>query len=176
LTVSKTFLLSLIALFAGCSVLLGREAKPLDRRASLAWEQARSDHAADRAQGLNRLAGVYRRPAPLTLSDPRPFLFSRAFTWVEARPLDFLPTFAAEGPRSGRTEGAPVNSPEDRSNVFLPKFDYAWGEVSFFYGKSIGSGQIDRELIGGSIYGEAGNDKTRISVGASYGTLNDRRR
>jgi len=172
----KSVSLSVIALLAGCSVLAG-EAKSLDQTATLTLAKAGSGRAtADRAESLKRLPAVYYRPAPLTLSDPRPFLFSRAFTWVEARPVDFLPTFAAEDPRPLRPDAAPVNTPEDRSTDFLPKFDYAWGEVSFFYGRSTGTGKIDRELTAGSIYGEVGNDKTRISVGASYGELNDRRR
>src|SRR6185369_15763413 len=173
----KSVSLSVMALLAGCSILLAGEAKSLDQTATLTLAKAGSGRAtADRAESLKRLPAVYYRPAPLTLSDPRPFLFSSAFTWVEARPLDFLPTFAAEDPRPLRPDAAPVNTPEDRSTDFLPKFDYAWGEVSFFYGRSTGTGKIDREAKAGSIYGEVGNDKTRISVGASYGELNDRRR
>jgi len=172
----KSVSLSVIALLAGCSVLAG-EAKSLDQTATLTLAKAGSGRAtADRAESLKRLPAVYYRPAPLTLSDPRPFLFSRAFTWIEARPLDFLPTFVAKDPRPLRSDAAPANIPEDRSTDLLSKFDYAWGEVSFFYGRSTGTGKIDRELTAGSIYGEVGNDKTRISVGASYGELNDRRR
>ncbi len=165
-----------MTLVGTCSVLCAGEMKSTDPAASLTLEKAGGNRAADRAESFKRLPVVYHRPAPLTLSDPREFLFSRAFTWVEARPLDFLPTFVAESPRPAPIAGMPATVTEDRAIDFLPRFDYAWGEVSFFYGKSIGSGKIDREVIGGSVYGEVGNEKTRISVGATYGELNDRRR
>jgi len=163
-----------VALLVGCSVVLAGEVK--SPAATLTLEKAGSSRTADRAESFKKLPAAYHRPAAVTLSDARPFLFSRAFTWIEARPLDFLPTFVATSPPPVSVPSMPVTAPEARSTAFLPKFDYAWGEVSVFYGKSIGSGKIDREVIGGSVYGEAGNEKTRISVGASYGELNDRRR
>ena len=54
----------------------------------------------------------------------------------------------------------------------LPRFDYAHGEVGFLYGKS--SGKFGREVKEGYILSEFGNDKTQITVGASYGQSNGR--
>ncbi len=48
----------------------------------------------------------------------------------------------------------------------LPSFDYASGEVGFFYGRS--TGKFGREVKQGYILSEMGDDKTHITVGASY--------
>ncbi len=54
----------------------------------------------------------------------------------------------------------------------LPKFDYAGGEVGFFYGKS--SGKFGREVEAGYIFGEVVDGNTHISAGASYEHSNGR--
>jgi hypothetical protein len=113
----------------------------------------------------------YNGLSPLTLADGRFFLFPSAFAWMEATP-DFLPTFTAEEPRRVTPAATYRTDSNNKALDLLPKFDYAWGEVGFFYGRS--SGKFGREVKQGNILGEIGNDKTQINFGASYGQSNGR--
>jgi hypothetical protein len=112
------------------------------------------------------LNSVYYGPAPLTLADGRLFSFSRAFGWMEATPVDFLPYFVAAGP----VMVPPFAVQPRESNVpgsLVPRFDYATGEVGVFYGRS--TGKYSHEITQGYILGTVGNENTQITVGAAYG-------
>ena len=132
---------------------------------------------------LNR---SHLRIPSLALSDRQPFSFSEPvssplfFNWMETTP-DFLPAFASVTPNRGSTRNTAterrgyskdvVNSKEAvdvRSNLF----DYAGGEVGFLYGRS--TGKYGRDYMQGYIFGEVGDDKFHISVGASYEESNGR--
>jgi hypothetical protein len=131
------------------------------------------------AQSALAQAGIlpnntYDGLASLTLADGRFFSFPSAFGWMEltATP-DFLPATTLEAPR----RVAPVattyrTDAGTKAMELLPRFDYAHGEVGFLYGKS--SGKFGREVKEGYILSEFGNDKTQITVGASYGQSNGR--
>jgi hypothetical protein len=104
---------------------------------------------------------------PLTLVDGRLFSFPRAFGWVEATPSDFLPAFTTQAlPRTTPVTILPGDT--DNRAVDLPhQFDYVSGEVSVFYGRSIGNSK--REVVQGSFLGEVVDGNTHIIVGGSYG-------
>ena len=112
----------------------------------------------------------------LTLSDETSFSFSSAFTGMETTSPEFLPALSMANvtARPQRTDSVALGKDSSKEVVDVrPKlFDYAGGEVGFFYGKS--SGKYGREVKGGYIRGEAGDDKFRISAGAAYEESNGR--
>jgi len=103
---------------------------------------------------------------PLTLVDGRLFSFPRAFGWVEATPSDFLPAFSAQVlPRA--TPVAVLSGDPDTRAVDLPRqFEYVSGEVSVFYGRSIGNS--NRKVKQGSFLSQMMDRNTQIIVGGSY--------
>jgi hypothetical protein len=115
------------------------------------------------------LPTIYSAPESIALSDQVTFYFPRSFAWISATPVDFLPGFALApmpiyGGVAPASEGG--ESPDGKGN-FIPKVDYAGGEVGFLFGKSL-DGQIKREVESGYILGEIISGKTHIEVGASY--------
>lgn len=114
----------------------------------------------------------------LALSEGGRFSFLSSLSWMTP---DFLPELSAEeAPRTVSHNVAASNATtlgrdSDGKQVVeaaRPFFDYATGEVGFFYGRS--SGKFGREIVQGYIFGEVGNDKVHISVGASYEESNGR--
>lgn len=109
----------------------------------------------------------YYSPGELWFATRGPFAFENAFGWVEATPLDFLPEFDAT-PMPQTTAAATAARPDQyKLGALFPQIDYAGGEVSFFYGKSL-DGRYNRELKGGYILGEIISGKTQLNVGAWY--------
>ena len=104
---------------------------------------------------------------PLTLVDGRIFSFPRAFGWVEAMPGDFLPAFTGQAlPRA--TPVTVLSGETDSEAVDVPyPFSYVRGEVSVFYGRSIGKSK--REAVQGSFLGEVVDGNTQLIIGGSYG-------
>jgi len=104
---------------------------------------------------------------PLTLIDGRLFSFPRAFGWVEATPTDFLPAFTTQAV-SRMAPVAILPGDTDAKAVDLPhQFDYVSGEVSVFYGRSLGKSK--REVGQGSFQSQVLDGNTQIIVGGSYG-------
>jgi hypothetical protein len=130
---------------------------------------------------LNR--SVLRHPS-LTLSDERLFSFSGAvvpplfFNWIGFTTLpDLLPELSATRLRSASARqaerrGYSKDSSKEVVEVRPNLFDYASGEVGFLYGRS--TGKYGRDYMQGYIFGEVGDDKFHISVGASYEESNGR--
>jgi hypothetical protein len=116
----------------------------------------------------------------LSLSDGQRFSFWGAvaapfsLSWMEPTPPDFLPALSPPPPQ---TATAPATYPRDSSkevvDVQKPNLlDYATGEVSVLYGRS--TGKFSGDLEQAYIFGEVGNDKFHISVGAGYENSNIR--
>ena len=121
-------------------------------------------------RGINNfrtLNNAWYGSGPLTLVDGRLFSFPRAFGWVEATPSDFLPAFTTQAlPRATPVTILPGDT--DSEAVDLPhQFDYVGGEVSVFYGRSLGKSK--REVVQGSFLSEVVDGNTHIIVGGSYG-------
>jgi hypothetical protein len=121
-------------------------------------------------RGINNfrtLNNAWYGSGPLTLVDGRLFSFPRAFGWVEATPSDFLPAFMTPAlPRA--TPGTILSGDTDSEAVDLPhQFNYVGGEVSVFYGRSVGKSK--REVVQGSFLSEVVDGNTHIIVGGSYG-------
>ena len=118
------------------------------------------------------LTSAWNDPVPLQLADERAFSFPSAFAWMEAPPAYYIPALAlAAPPRVVPTTRSAPDSSDSTVNL-LPQFDYAAGEVGFFYGES--SGKFGREVTAGYIFGEVVDGNTHISVGASYEHTNGR--
>ena len=97
------------------------------------------------------------------LLDGRRLSLSYGYDWIEPMPPDFLPELST-GPARVSTAATAWRDSGDKTLKMQPKpFSYAYGEVSVFYGTSTG-GKFSREVKQGHIFGEMGNDKTRISV------------
>ena len=142
-----------------------------------------SAQQAFRPDGFSALNYSLLRLPSLNLSDGGPFSFSGAaapsflFNWMEPT-SDFLPalnmaSMTARSQRANASAVSPTDSSKDvvdvqRSNLF----DYAGGEAGFLYGRS--SGKFGRDVEAGYIFGEVGNDKFHISVGAAYENLSER--
>jgi hypothetical protein len=103
----------------------------------------------------------------LTLLNRGPFSFASA---LETASRDFLPPLNMANitarPRRAAAATAADDSSKEVVDVERPLFDYATGEIGFFYGRS--TGKFDREVEAGHIFGEAGNEHFQISVGAAY--------
>ncbi|HEY1582908.1 MAG TPA: hypothetical protein VGF73_07410 [Chthoniobacterales bacterium] len=128
----------------------------------------------EHAGSFRALNNVWYGRGPLLLGDGRFFSFPSAFGWIEGTPTDFLPSFNAVG--------LPFIAPV-RTLAYVPgapafdlssQKDWVSGEVSFFYGSSLG-GRHSREVKAGSILGQIAHGDTQITVGASYGQSNGRR-
>ncbi len=124
--------------------------------------------ALGQAGSFRTLNNFWYGNGPLTLVDGRLFSFPRAFGWVEATDGDFLPTFAAQDVPRGTPATSLARSTSSEKVDLFRKPDYVGGEVSVFYGRSIG-GKYSREVESGHILGEIIQGNTRIQVGASYG-------
>jgi hypothetical protein len=121
-------------------------------------------------KGINNfrmLNNAWYGSGPLTLFDGRLFSFPRAFGWVEATPRDFLPAFTTQAlPRA--TPVTTLSGDTDSEAVDLPQpFNYVGGEVSVFYGRSLGKSK--REVVQGSFLGEVVDGNTHVIVGGTYG-------
>jgi hypothetical protein len=143
---------------------------------------------------LDSFGGALGR-TPLTLSDTRTFPFSTPMAWVDPVPNNFLPDWRPSGwatninlnyetanrqPEHATTVGSSVGYSKDVSKESPQEsrdysrsnpFEYVHGEVGFFYGSSSG-GKNHLTDEGGYIYGETGNDKFSIGVGAFYENSN----
>ena len=143
------------------------------QRASFALSQASPREMVEgrvALRGINNfrtLNNAWYGSGPLTLVDGRLFSFPRAFGWVEATRSDFLPAFTGQAlPRATSVTVLPGDS--DSEAVDLPHpFSYVGGEVSVFYGRSIGKSK--REVVQGSFLGEMVDGNTHIIMGGSYG-------
>jgi len=124
----------------------------------------RSGHGT--ADFFGTLSNAWNAPVPLTLADGRIFSFPNAFAWMEAPPVDFLPSVALAGPPRVPPATRLARDSSNKAVDLLPEFDYAGGEVGVFYGKS--SGKFGREVEAGYILGEVVDGNTHITAGASY--------
>jgi hypothetical protein len=115
------------------------------------------------------LPSIYSAPGAMTLADDAPFSFYRSFGWVGSTPVNFLPPFQAAAQPGATLAMTRIQEHglSSRMPEFLPRIDYAGGEVGFFFGKSI-DGKVDRQIESGYILGEIITGKTQISVGAYY--------
>lgn len=128
--------------------------------------------ALGQANLFGTLNNAWYGPAPLTFADGRFFSFPSAFAWTEATPVGYLPVAALEEPARGTPAAKPTGDSGNKALDLLPKFDYAGGEVGFFYGKS--NGKYSREVVAGYLFGEVVEGNTHITVGASYEHANGR--
>jgi len=127
-----------------------------------------------RAIDLSRLdAARYGYPA-LTLLNESPLSLVNAYTWFDSGPL-LLPPVGENIAASSRSARAAVQNFDDKTLLAPRKGFEVHGEVGALYGHSL-DGRVSRELEQGYIFGEIGNDKTQISVGAFYEHVNDRAR
>ena len=131
----------------------------------------------DLIEGPFQLAGLYRdtptgglfaecltgRTYPVSPSGAEPDL---EHAWTEATPVGYLPVAALEEPARGTPAAKPTGDSGNKALDLLPKFDYAGGEVGFFYGKS--NGKYSREVVAGYLFGEVVEGNTHITVGTSY--------
>jgi hypothetical protein len=125
----------------------------------------------DRPDFFSALNNSLPRFPSLALSDAQRFSFLSAFTWMEPTTPDFLPALKATAPPKANASAMPGkdSSKEVKEVVDMQRpnlFDYASGEVGFLYGQSTGKYGVEVEQ--GYIFGEVGNDKVHISVGAAY--------
>jgi hypothetical protein len=118
------------------------------------------------------LSSAYGGLPSLMLANRQLFYFPSAFAWMEATPTAFLPPFTAMEPARVRPATAFARDSGDKAVDLRPDSSYAFGEVSVFYGRS--TGKFGGEVKQGYILGGVGNDKTQITVGASYGQASGR--
>ena len=134
-----------------------------------AWAYAQQ---ADERYLFNGYNTSVSRDRSLTLTDTTRFSFLNGYSALEWIPFNFLPpelTIAnttVTSPKPAKASVTTQDSSKEVPEMRRPLFDYVSGEVGFMYGRSVGKHSGDVEA--GYILGEAGNDKTQISVGASY--------
>ncbi len=117
---------------------------------------------------FSTLNSMYYGFPSLALLDRRLFSLSNGYNWIEAAPPDFLPPLSAEEPSNVKRAVTSRRDSGDKMMEVKPKFfDYVGGEVGVLYGHSAG-GKFSGDVEQGYIVGEMGNDKTHITVGASY--------
>ena len=170
----KGVLSTVAAILAVCCSLSAQEIRvpSLMQPASLALSQASPREMVEGRVALKGI-GNYRflnnawyGSGPLTLVDGRLFSFPRAFGWVEATPSDFLPAFSAQVlPRTNPVAILP-GDPDTKAMDLPRQSEYVSGEVSVFYGRSIGNS--NREVKQGSFLSQMVDRNTQIIVGGSY--------
>jgi hypothetical protein len=133
----------------------------------------------DRALDFSRLdAARYGYPA-LTLVNESPLSLVNAYTWFDYTWFDsgplLLPPVTEGVVTSSKRAKSAVQNFDDKTLLMPHKGFEVHGEVGGLYGHSL-DGRVSRELEQGYIFGEIGNDKTQISVGAFYEHVNDRAR
>jgi len=124
----------------------------------------------NRTVSLNRLNGIPYGYPSLTLLDARSLSLTTAYTSIDPM-IDFLPPVSADDAKTVRPVGRTSAISDDKVLQVRKPFE-VHGEVGVLYGHSL-DGRVSRELEQGYIFGESGNDKTQISVGASYQHVND---
>ena len=125
---------------------------------------------------------------PLSLADGTAFPFSNNFAWMTA-PADFLPTWRPDGwgdrplnfanvgtadrRRASMSGARSYSTDTSKESVELRKslWENVHGEVGFLYGRSSG-GRFSRDVEAGYIFGEVGDDRFHVIVGASYENSN----
>ncbi len=169
------------ASFALCLSLAAQEPASSIRSADLTLKQAtprtmvQGHVVVERTGSFGALNNAWYGRGPLTLVDGRLFSFPNAFGWVEGTPGDLLPAFSPVGLH--RLIPNPMLPADDANTAALDWFeqpDYVSGEVSFFYGSTLG-GKHSHEVKAGSILGQIVHGNTQITVGASYGESSGRR-
>jgi hypothetical protein len=124
----------------------------------------------NRGFNLNTLSGVRYGYPTLTLLDGDSLSLTTAYTSIDPV-VDFLPPMSADNAKTVRSVER-TNAISDDKVLHVRKNFEVHGEVGVLYGHSL-DGRVSRELEQGYIFGEIGNDKTQISVGAFYQHLND---
>lgn len=123
-----------------------------------------------RGLNLNSLSGVRYGYPTLTLLDRDSLSLTTAYTSIDPM-IDFLPPVSADDAKTVRPVERTSAISDDEVLQVRKNFEIH-GEVGVLYGHSL-NGRVSRELEQGYIFGEIGNDKTQISVGAFYQHLND---
>jgi len=110
---------------------------------------------------------IHGLPA-LTLLDGRRIADSSAMSQMGLTGLDLFPIVFLKAVEVQKVSASPsygADAPGGVVNLQLNR-DYTGGEAGFFYGKSTGNfGREDKQAY---ILGGAGDDKTQITVGATY--------
>jgi len=122
--------------------------------------------AKKQADFFGTLTNAWNGPVPVQLADGRAFSFPSAFAWMEAPPAYYIPAMPLAAPP--RLFPIAPFAPDSRAPAvdFLPGVDYAFGEVSFLYGRY--TGKSGGDVYAGNIFGGVVEGNTHISVGASY--------
>ncbi|HYY14246.1 MAG TPA: hypothetical protein VE758_07435 [Chthoniobacterales bacterium] len=120
------------------------------------------------ADTLNSLTvGQFEIPA-LNLGNAQPFSFPSTLAWVDAAPPQFLPPLPQPAAQRTVTAGSDLGR-SSKEVVDLPRrnlLDEVHGEIGVLYGHSFGKFSGDMEA--GYIFGQVGDDKLQINVGATY--------
>lgn len=159
-----------VAGFLGCSLSISAQTTDL-----LAFSQPGQSVVNSRAISLSTLNGARYGYPTLTLLDSRFLSLANGYAWIEPQPHSLpLPAESAKTSTKISTTLPPVGDSD--KNVVTEHhnlFDYVHGEVTLFYGRSVGGGggRFSRDLEGGSVFTEMGNDRTQVSVGAYYEQL-----
>ncbi|HEY2711071.1 MAG TPA: hypothetical protein VGI60_01045 [Chthoniobacterales bacterium] len=163
----KGLRLAAAAILATCVSVSAQERTTLDSTnfldANVAAVARRADSQSNRPVNL---ANTYAAPAPLSLIDNDPFTFMEAFAWTAVTPAVVLSPVSAPNPVS--LTAPPLGMQMERQPVAIqPKSNYAWGELGGLYGTTLGD-KSSLEIRQGYLIGGFGNDRTQITVGASY--------
>jgi len=163
----KGFSLAAAAILVTCVSVSGQERMTLEPisvvNARLASAPRRAESKSSRP--LN-LAKTYAAPAPLSLIDNDPFTFMDAFAWTALTPPFVLSPLSVPNP--ALLASAPLGSQREGQSVAVQSnSNYAWGELGGLYGTTVG-GKSSLEIKQGYITGGLGNERTQVTVGASY--------
>jgi hypothetical protein len=163
----KALSLATAAILATCVSLSAQERTSLESmnflNANVASAARRADSNSNRPVNL---ANAYAAPAPLSLIDNDPFTFMEAFGWTAVTPAFVLSPLSVPNPVLLTT--LPLGIQMERQPVAIqPRSNYAWGEIGGLYGTTVG-GNSSLEIKQGHIIGGFGDERTQVTVGASY--------
>ncbi len=154
-----------VIVFLGSTLIAG----PLRLSDGLAPSSAELETASNFAVVEMSLGRSWPGLPELGLEERGRFLYPTNFGWIET-PERFLPTFQPMQPRRARMARAKslIYRGDSLADMGYEKPDlfYSGGEVGFVYGRYTGQG--GGAIKQGYFIGEIGNDKFRLSVGASF--------
>jgi hypothetical protein len=112
------------------------------------------------------LEKTYALPTPVSLIDSDPFTFMDAFAWTALTPTYVLSPLSI--PNQALLAAHPFGTLMEKQPITLERnSNYVWGEVGGRYGTTVG-GKSSLEVKEGYIVGGFGDERTQVTVGASY--------
>jgi hypothetical protein len=161
----KGLLLAAAIVLAACVAASAQE--PLGSANLFGARAASTAAGAGNSNGLITLRNTNALPAPLSLIDNDPFIFMDAYSSIPLTPAFVLSPRAISNTVLLTASPAAATRLDKQLIPIQSNSNYVWGQLGGLYGTTVGS-KSSLEAKEGFIIGGVGNERTQITVGASY--------